>query len=246
DDDDEDPVERLLSEMIPASQLAQIPPPVPLVEGLLDKDSLARVVGKSGHGKSFFMIDLAGHVATGRLWLGRPVTQGKVAYMVAEGAAGIRKRVRAWEKHHGVEMGDNVLFLPRPVQVKSTEWMVWIAAMAKIKPTMIIIDTQARVTAGANENGPEDMSLMVQRMEVLREKTGACVVLVHHKGHTGDHGRGHSSVIAAMDAEIEVTRDNGTKVSIMSTKQKDQEDFAPIRLEMKKVEIDEDPKGSVV
>lgn len=240
DDDDEpediDPVDALIAELIPASELDKIPPPVPLVDGLLDRNSLARVIGKAGHGKSFFMIDISGHVALGQPWHGRPCAQGDVVYMVAEGATGMHKRVRAWERHHGVELGERVQFLPRPVQVKDHEWLVWIAAMAKLKPALIIIDTQARVTVGANENGPEDMGVLVHRADLLRQQTGACVVLVHHKGHQGDHGRGHTMVIGALDAEIEVTKEAKNKIAIMSSKQKDQEDFDPIRLELVKVQ----------
>lgn len=245
-EDDTDPVDALIAELIPASDLDKIPPPVPLVDGLLDRNTLSRVIGKSGHGKSFFMIDISGHVALGKPWHGRTCSQGDVVYMVAEGASGIRKRVRAWERHHGVDLGDRVKFLPRPVQVKDHEWLVWIAAMAKLRPSMIIIDTQARVTAGANENGPEDMGLLVQRAELLRQQTNACVVLVHHKGHNGDHGRGHSSVLGALDAEIEVEKTAPGKISISSSKQKDQEDFEPIRLELAKVQVDVGAKGSAV
>jgi hypothetical protein len=50
-------------------------------------------------------IDLAGHVGTGMKWHGHHVRQGTVVYLVAEGARGIRKRVRAWEKHYGLEDG---------------------------------------------------------------------------------------------------------------------------------------------
>lgn len=237
-----DPVQALLAELIPASGLDGIPPPVPLVEGLLDRNSLARVIGKSGHGKSFFMIDIAGHVGLGEDWHGHKVSQGDVVYMVAEGAAGIRKRVRAWERHHGVELGERVKFLPRPVQVANDEWKTFIAAMAILKPALIVVDTQARVTAGMNENGPEDMGVLVARLERLKRYTEACIVLVHHKGHTGDHGRGHSSVIAAMDAEIEVTKEDKSKIAILSTKQKDEEDFDPIRLQGIKVHVDIDGK----
>jgi hypothetical protein len=246
EDTDIDQVDALIAELIPASDLDKIPPPVPLVEGLLDRNSLARVIGKPGHGKSFFMIDISGHVALGKPWHGRACSQGDVVYMVAEGASGMHKRIRAWELHNKAQLGARVKFLPRPVQVKDHEWLVWVAAMAKLRPSMIIIDTQARVTAGANENGSEDMGLLVQRAELLRQQTGACVVLVHHKGHQGDHGRGHSMVIGALDAEIEVTKEGRNKIAVMSSKQKDQEDFDPIRLELAKVRIDIGTKGSAV
>lgn len=232
---------KILADLWRADELDQLEPAVPLVEGMFDKDTIARVIGRSGHGKSFFMIDIAGHVALGREWHRHAVTQGNVVYMVAEGLKGIRKRVRAWERHVGNEpLGGRVQFLPYPVQVADDMWVSFVVAMKRLDPvpSLIVIDTQARVTAGANENGPEEMSVLVQRCELLREKTGACVVLVHHKGHQGDHGRGWSGVIAAMDAEIEVERqDKSDKVTITSGKQKDQGDFDPFRLRLKEVPV---------
>jgi hypothetical protein len=231
--DDPDPVDALLAELIPASELDNIPPPVPLVDGILDRNSLVRVIGTSGHGKSFFMIDIAGHVSLGTAWQGRDCTQGNAVYMVAEGVGGIRARVRSWEAHHGVKLEHRVMFLPRAVQVMNqTEWMVWVAAMARIRPALIVIDTQARITVGANENEAKDMGVLVARAELLRAETGACVVLVHHKGRQGDHGRGSTVVPAALDAEISVTKQGKRRITVLSEKQKDREDFSPISLDL--------------
>lgn len=233
---DPDPIDALIAELIPASELGNIPPPVPLVEGILDRNSLTRVIGTSGHGKTFVMLDLAAHVALGRPWLGRECAQGLVVYMVAEGVAGIGLRVAAWESHHGVALGDRALFLPRPVQVMSQlDWLVWVAAMERLKPAMIIMDTQSRITVGADENAVKDMGVLVERADLLKDKTGACVVLVHHKGRQGDHGRGSTVVPAALDTEISVTRQGTSRITVLSEKQKDREDFAPISLELTKV-----------
>jgi len=209
---------------------------VPLIDGILDRNSLARVFGTSGHGKTFVMLDLAAHVALGRPWLGRECAQGLVVYMAAEGVAGIRARVRAWESHHGVELGDQALFLPRAVQtMNQLDWLVWVAAMERLKPAMIIMDTQARVTVGANENDQKDMGVVVDRADLLKDKTGACVLFVHHKGRQGDHGRGSTVVSGALDAELSVTKQGSGRITILSEKQKDREDFNPISLEMRKV-----------
>jgi hypothetical protein len=228
-----DPVTALLAELIPASGLDHIPPPVPLVDGILDRNCFARVIGASGHGKSFAMIDIAGHVGIGKSWNGHECTQGNVVYMVAEGLSGIRPRVRAWEAYHGVELGDRVKFLPRAVQVmQQTDWLVWVAAMIKEQPILIVIDTQARITVGAKENEATDMGVLVDRAELLRKETGACVVLIHHKGHRGDHGRGSTVVPAALDIEISVTKQGKNRITVLSEKQKDREDFHPISLDL--------------
>jgi hypothetical protein len=233
DPEDQDPVDKLISELIPASGLDAIPRPAPLIDGILDRNSLVRVIGTSGHGKTFVMIDLAAHVALGKPWLGRECAQGRVVYLVAEGVSGMRARVRAWETHHGVELGDRVLFLPRAVQIMSrTDWDIWVVALKKLKPSLVVLDTQARITVGANENDFKDMSVVVDRAELLREQTAACVALVHHKGRQGDHGRGSTVVPAALDTEISVTRQGKDRITILSEKQKDREDFSPISLNL--------------
>jgi AAA domain/Bifunctional DNA primase/polymerase, N-terminal len=231
--EDVDPVDALLAELIPACELDSIPEPVALVDGVLDLTTLARVVGTSGHGKTFVALDLAAHVATGRAWQGRPCRQGLVVYLVAEGVAGMRNRVRAWEAHHGTALGHQVLFLPRAVQVmRQVDWMVLVAALARLRPVLVVLDTQARMTVGAQENDASDMGVMVDRSELLKAQTGACVLWIHHKGRTGDHGRGSTVVAAAVDVEFSVTRQGRGRITVLSEKQKDREDFEPVSLDL--------------
>ena len=66
------------------------------VEGLLIRGAMSVVYGPSNCGKTFFMTDLALHVAMGRDWWGREVEQGAVIYCALEGAHGIRNRVAAF------------------------------------------------------------------------------------------------------------------------------------------------------
>lgn len=239
EEDDEpelSPFDRLRAEFISAADLDKIPPLTPLVDGLLDLKTTTRVIGQSGHGKTFVMLDLAAHVVTGRRWHGRVCTPGRVAYIVAEGAAGFTKRVRAWEAHHGVELGDGLMVLPRPVQAADVSaWAVLVEVLREMNPVLVVIDTQARVTVGMEENSAKDMGLFVDRADRIKTATGACVVLVHHQGHSGDQGRGSSAVLGALDAEISVSKEAKGRVAILSSKQKDREDFEPIRLELSKV-----------
>lgn len=229
----DDPVADLIATWLGSAGLEGIPDPEPVIEGVLDLDTLARVIGKSGHGKSFVMIDMACAVATGQPWQGRPVTQGLVVYMVAEGARGFKRRIRAWESRHhaGVPIPDTSLqVIPYPIQATDAKaWRVYRAALSRLKPVMVVMDTQARITVGANENDPQDMSVLTERVEQVRRETAACTVLVHHLGHQGDHGRGHSSMLGAVNSEIRVTKD-GDELTVYCDKQKDDGAFEPIVL----------------
>ncbi|WP_046503098.1 AAA family ATPase [Streptomyces odonnellii] len=230
----------LVSELLDTDGLDTIPNLEPLIADMLFLDTLSRVNGPSGHGKSFVALDFAGHVGVGLTWHGRPVRQGSVIYLVAEGAKGIRKRVRAWEKHHGQKMR-NVYFLPRPVQSMEPEWQALINLCGTKRPVLVVLDTQARVTVGVEENSATEMGRVVDRMEQLRAASGACVLLIHHKGLNGDHGRGSSAVKGAMQTELTVTKTGkgaDTRVVIGTDKQKDSEEIESLGFSLRQVSLD--------
>lgn len=225
--------EKLRAAMLDRGALAGIPKLKPLVDGWLMRNTLARVYGPSGHGKSFVMIDLAACVGSGVDWHGHAVSQGEVWYMAAEGAEGLDSRVAAWEAIHGTAL-TGVRFLPMPVQVGSPEWEALEYLAAIERPAMIICDTQARITVGHDENSATDMGQVVAQLEQLRAVSGACVTLVHHSGLNGEHARGSSSMRAAMQTELAVGK-AGSVVTIKTAKQKDHEQLPDFELVLKPV-----------
>jgi hypothetical protein len=88
---------------------------------------------------------------------------------------------------------------------------------------MVVFDTLARAMAGGNENSPEDMGMLVRHSDMIRAKTGAHVLWVHHTGKDLLKGaRGHSSLRAATDTELEVTHDEASGARVLKvTKQRD-------------------------
>lgn len=224
-------LEQLKQALVDSDGLDHIPQPEPLIDGILYQDSLAWMQGKSGDGKSFVALDMAGSIGTGRDWHGYTVTQGFVLYMAAEGAAGIKQRVRAWEHEHGQPM-TGVKFLPVAVQAGLlTQWLALRELVAELCPTLIVIDTQARVTVGLEENAAKDMGEFVDKLEKLRQEAGSTVLVVHHQGRSGDHMRGSTALYGSADTEIQVTRDD-RDVVVKCGKQKNAEEFTDITLAM--------------
>jgi hypothetical protein len=235
-------VEALTAELLDTDSLGDIPTLQPLVDGFLYQNTLGRIIGPSGHMKSFVTLDFAGHVGTGQAWCGHKVVRGDVIYLVAEGAGGLLKRVRAWEQYHGRKM-TGVKFLPRPVQAgDATAWSVLTEASRRLQPSLIIFDTQARITVGVEENSSKEMGQVVDRMEALRATTEACVLLVHHQGLNGDHGRGSTAVKGAMQTEIRVTKKGkkgpDARVIVSSDKQKDDEELDDVAFGIEVIKID--------
>jgi hypothetical protein len=107
---------------------------------------------------------------------------------------------------------------------------------------VVIVDTFAQTTPGANENAGEDMGKALAHCKGIHRATGAVVVLVHHAGKDPTKGaRGWSGLRAAADAELEVVR-GATGRALRLTKSKDGEDQLEwgFDLEVVQIGVDED------
>lgn len=251
-----DPVDALLARMLDRDALDLLKPPQPLIRDVLDLNSESWIIGAPGGFKSFVALDWACHVAAGLPWRGQVATQGRVVYVAAEGSKGIPLRVKAWEATYGQRIGD-VLFLPEPVQVKDgetdksgrpgREWRVLVEACRRLAPVLVVLDTQARITVGLEENSNTSMGVLVEAVRALKEATGACVLVVHHTGRNGEDARGASALDGAQDTEIRVDRPTGPRrldltAEISTDKQKDGDESAawPIQMRLVGLGVDED------
>lgn len=148
----------------------------------------------------------------------------------------------------------NVLLLPEALQVKSRDWDVLCEMAKRRRPQLIVLDTQARVTVGLEENSAMDMGHLVNQMEQLRQVSGSCVVAVHHLGHNGREGRGSTAVVGAVTSEILVEReeqgeeeqeDRGPRIiRVECVKQKNAEDGETRSFEMRQVDLGFDQDGN--
>jgi hypothetical protein len=219
-----------------------------LVDGVLDIGGMSIPYGASGEGKTFFATHVAVCIATGRPFYGRDVAQGGVLYIAAENPRSVKMRLLALKKHHGI--GDNVPLgiIEQPVDLVHPQSDAQ-AVVDLVKDferqtgtgiRLVVIDTLARTTAGADENSAKDMTAFVARCDGIRERTGAHIMVVHHSGKDESKGaRGHSSLRAATDTEILI--DNRT---ITITKQRDGEDGQKFAFDLEPVTI-EGPEGSL-
>lgn len=216
-----------------------------IIKGVLPKASLAVVYGASGSGKSFAVLDMSMAIARGVEWRGRRVRQGRVAYIAAEGADGFRKRVAAYAQHHGVDLSQvPLVVLNAAPNLMEKQDAVDLARGVKAAggADVIVVDTFAQTTPGANENAGEDVGKALGYCKRIHEVTGALVLLIHHSGKDATKGaRGWSGLRAAADAEIEVVRE-ATGRYLRLSKNKDGEDGLEwgFDLEVVQLGVDED------
>lgn len=102
---------------------------------------------------------------------------------------------------------------------------------AELQPAPLVIDTQARVTVGSEENSAKDMGMLVAAADRIRAATLACVVLVRHEARNGDNMRGSTSLEGAAASILRVTKD-GAHIRLDTTKQKDLAEPGPVALRL--------------
>lgn len=210
-----------------------------LIFEVLTRHEVAVIYGESGSGKSFEAIDLGMAVCRGVSFNGRAVRRGGVIYQAGEGGIGVKKRIRAYRQTYmDKEENPDFILLPSRVDLfsksddredietsKGTDALIaeinaWADTFSS-PLELVVIDTLATATPGANENASTDMSVVLNNLERIRDECRTAVLMVHHKPRNGNNPRGHSSLFANVDNAIELeitsrvdisTRDDGSQL----------------------------------
>jgi hypothetical protein len=195
-------------------QLGHLPEPEWIVPTVLERSGVTFLVGDFGTGKTFLAIDWCMSLASGLAEWGAwklPGTPQRVMYILAEGQGWLHHRVQEWYEHHpGAEPGDNIIWIPEALTLfrrdgESNDLRRLSNAAVAFKPDLIVADTFARVTAGANENQQQDMSIIVGAVDTIRSRTGAAVMFLHHANREGNY-RGSTVLPGAADVVLNLRR----------------------------------------
>lgn len=215
------------------------------VQGLLTENTMSVVYGASNCGKTFFMSDLSFHVAQGKEWRGKRVEKGNVMYLSLEGQRGIDNRINAYKLENKVDV-NGFLRVPCPINFVSEDAddiPLFVEFVKDANKTfgsdikLIVIDTLARALGGGDENSGVDMGLLVKHSDLIRQHTKAHICFIHHSGKDeSKKARGHSSLRAAVDTEIEISRKDGEDFSnIKIQKQRDMDIGDDMQFKLKRV-----------
>ena len=199
------------------------------IKDMVPRKGLCVVWGPPGSGKSFFVLDMACAIARGMdKYHGKRIRPGVVIYMAMEG--NLQDRVDAYKKRHHLTEGDLANLYIKHGTVNFMDEQVVMAECAAIKDAigdvevaMVVVDTIARSMPGGNENGSESMGAAINGYKIVEDYFNTCVMPLHHCGKDVERGmRGHSSLLGAIDAEIEIKRNADDPVRVLHVgKQKD-------------------------
>jgi hypothetical protein len=227
-----------------------------LIDKVLPAGSFSALYGPPGSFKSFIALDIAEAIATGRTWMGNEVTEpGAVLYLCGEGFGGVGARIKAIKQHHGTEDGAPIYVIRHQLNLRSSieDFNALMLAVEHLVTELgidfklIIIDTLARAFGGGNENDSSDMGSFIASCGNIQKIVQGCALMIlHHSGKDATKGlRGHSSLLGAVDTELELIRfEDSMKGIIRTAKQKDGEDGTRIGFEMVSVEL-APPAGSL-
>jgi len=215
-----------------------------LISNLLQVATVSMLFGESSVGKTFIALALALCVAYGIPWLGRPVKQGKVLYIYAEGRLGLKPRLRAFRKHHGLQPTHNIQFIAAPVHlINERQFLFDTLAEQEGTPTLIVIDTYSNCASGTNQNDQSDVERVLSVCHAIAREYDAHVLVVHHANLTGKYN-GSAAFKNHVDTMIEASREGKDgPVTLQCEKPRDSEPFPDIKLQLEIIPLGVHPQS---
>ena len=219
-----------------------------LVKSLVLREGLAVIFGAPGTAKTFWTLLFLACVASGCDFFGLPVNQAPVLYVCLEGEGGIQRRVKALESVFGL-LPDSFKFLLQSFDIRKASDRADLIAAARsagVVGGVVCIDTLNRSAPGADENDSSSMGEIIAGAKQIQNELGGLLVFVAHSGKDASKGiRGHSSLHAALDTVIELTRRDGRREWSIS-KSKDGEDSLSHAFRLDVVEVGTDEDGEPI
>lgn len=178
-----------------------------VIKGLLREGNVACIFGPPGVGKSALGPYLGYRVALGEPAFGLRTKPGPVLYVAAEDAHGMMERVTALRSRLGhtsdfiVVDGVTDLLADDSPDLADLQ-----AAVERVRPKLVVIDTLAMAFRDLEENDNQGMTRVVRAARSLTAHDAAVVLIHHGTKADGSTPRGHSSFNGALDTSLELRK----------------------------------------
>ena len=197
-----------------ADFVADQPPILWTVDGLISEGSTNIFFGDAGCGKTWALLDLAACVAVGAPWLGMATTAGAV--LIVDEESGRRRLSRRMnEVMKGHEIGAEAPIMAVSLEgfdLGNDEDVAELRALIIRKNIhMVIVDALAEVMPGKQENEVKDTAPIMRALRGIAEETQAAIIVIHHSNKQGGY-RGSGVIKASVDLLLSVEKKNEGKV----------------------------------
>lgn len=219
--------------------------------GRIERGTINLMIGMEGSGKSALANEIARCVAIGEPLFGCPVKPGAVVIIAAERYSETDRRLEAALvdcdpvpplKITGAvrDLHGNHL-LAREVAEQALAF-----ANERGEPLqLVVIDTLAAVMGDGDENQSREATRLWRSFEIIRDMTGAAVIVLHHSKRGERRARGAQVFEASADMVILVERKAGDLRSARIIKSNSTPEGLTMRFRLEAVERGEDPESGV-
>ncbi|SDX68664.1 AAA family ATPase [Thiocapsa roseopersicina] len=231
-------------------ELASRPAAQYRIKRVLPAEGIAVIYGPPKSGKTFIVLDAAAAITEGREWFGYRTRPCPIVYVGLEGEGGLSQRWQAYRLVKGDTGKDRLKFVTAQLSLLLADDITDLAnaiKAARADAGIVVIDTLNAASPGADENSSVDMGRIIAAAKRLQATLGGLVLLVHHAGKELSRGlRGHSSLSGAVDAILEVSRDNNDNREWAVTRAKDGPESEPRPFRLGVVELGTDEDGDPI
>jgi hypothetical protein len=228
------------------ADIENIPSPHWLVDGLLQRNSIAFLTADPNIGKTFLAVDWACHIITGKPWQDKTVESGKVMYVIAEGGYGFGDRTKGWRQEHQVareEIESSFYFFDEAIYLDSEPDVAELVELAdELKPDLIVIDTYSRSAPRADtDSGGPDAKIIIDHLHQIKEASGACILALDHPGKADKATiRGSVAQQGAVDTHLYLQgAPTDPVITVYNHKQRNGRLHEPFKLLRKVIDLEE-------
>ena len=205
-------------------EVEAMPEPQWVIEGTLPERALAVIYGPPGSYKSFLALDMVARASIGKPWAGMATHECVATYVAGEGKYGFRRRRAALAESLEQSRFEHVYYVGSMPQLLERFDVAQFVKARVEKPKVVVIDTLASASAGADENTAKDASLVIARCQELIDTLNCTVVLIHHSGKDVTRGmRGSTVLTASADVVLRVESPEKGQAVVRMEKMKDSE-----------------------
>ena len=187
-----------------------------LVEGLWGEGAVGFVGGEPKNKKSFFALDVAVAVSSGRPCLDRFKTKrGRVLLFAAEDRKEtVKQRLTGIAAARGVDLSEceiDIITVDRLRLDVEQDMMSLAMTVEALRPSLLILDPFVRLHR-IDENSSSEVSGILDNLRVMQRQYGTAIMVVHHakknggKTRAGQTLRGSSEFHAWLDSMVYMRR----------------------------------------
>ncbi|KAA6434929.1 AAA family ATPase [Agrococcus sediminis] len=227
----DDARQSLIDDALDDDQVMALPPAGYVIDGWVPEGFFTNLYGAPGAKKTFVMLDMLRHIATGQPWHGHEVRQGAAVLFEGEGLAQLGARIDAWNVVHDPPRKPPIKYVSTPVNLTAPEGVARVVRTVmdvheRLGQPVVAVAFDPLVEYMSGDENAEGTELATRGLRalarVLEDLTGSPVAVLvgAHTNAAGERARGTDHPRMRSGAHIRVESLASDRVGLVQEKQK--------------------------